>query len=198
MEWLKHAFAVDPPGPAQPDEAQALIVERVSGKSFATFLRERIFIPVGMSHTVVYEQGISTVPSRAYGYTLKEGKWTRKDQSVTSAVLGDGGIYSSIVDLARWHAALNRGGLIPAALWQEATTPFVLASGTPTAYGYGWFIETFANTQRLRHHGETRGFTNIVYRFPAQQLTIVVLTNRSDSAPWDRADRIATALLGGE
>ncbi len=59
-------------------------------------------------------------------------------------------------------------------------------------------VETFANVRRLRHHGETRGFTNIAYRFPARQLTIVVLTNRSDSAPWERADRIATALLDGE
>ncbi|MBC7894749.1 MAG: beta-lactamase family protein [Cytophagaceae bacterium] len=176
----------------------ALIVERVSGQRYGDFLAARIFGPVGMTATVAHEEGRTTVAHRAYGHRIGGDTVRRTDQSNTSAVLGDGGIYSSIVDLARWHAALNRGTLIPTALWQEATTPFVLTNGTPTEYGYGWFIETFANTQRLRHHGETRGFTNIAYRFPAQQLTIVVLTNRSDSAPWDRADRIATALLGGE
>jgi len=71
----------------------SLIVARASGKSFATFLRERIFLPLGMNHTVAYEVGISTVANRAFGYTMKDGVWTRKDQSTTSAVLGDGGIY---------------------------------------------------------------------------------------------------------
>jgi CubicO group peptidase (beta-lactamase class C family) len=175
----------------------SLIVERVSGQRYADFLATRIFGPVGMTATVAHEEGRTTIAHRAYGHRVHGDTVRRTDQSNTSAVLGDGGIYSSIVDLARWHTALNRGGLIPAALWQEATTPFVLTNGKPTEYGYGWFIETFAKTRRLRHHGETRGFTNIVYRFPAQHLTIVVLTNRSDSAPWDRADRIATMLLGG-
>lgn len=176
----------------------ALIVERVSGQRYAEFLKARIFDPVAMSATVAHEHGRTTVTHRAYGHHVDGDTVQRTDQSNTSAVLGDGGIYSSIVDLARWHAALNKGELIPAALWKEATTPFVLTNGTPTEYGYGWFIETFDGMQRLRHHGETRGFTNIAYRFPAQQLTIVVLTNRSDSAPWDRADRIATSLLGAQ
>jgi CubicO group peptidase (beta-lactamase class C family) len=176
----------------------ALIVERVSGQRYGDFLAARIFGPVGMTASVAHEEGRTTVPHRAYGHRVRGDTVRRTDQSNTSAVLGDGGIYSSVVDLARWHAALNRGSLIPAALWQEATTPFVLTNGTPTEYGYGWFVETFANVRRLRHHGETRGFTNIAYRFPARQLTIVVLTNRSDSAPWERADRIATALLDGE
>jgi CubicO group peptidase (beta-lactamase class C family) len=176
----------------------ALIVERVSGERYGDFLATRIFGPLGMTGTVAHDEGRTTVVHRAYGHRVRGDTVRRTDQSNTSAVLGDGGIYSSIVDLARWHAALNRGGLIPAALWQEATTPFVLTNGTPTTYGYGWFVETFANVERLRHHGETRGFTNIAYRFPAAQLTIVVLTNRSDSAPWDRADRIATALLDRE
>src|SRR3546814_9260236 len=76
----------------------ALIVGKASGQDFATFLRERIFKPLGMDNTVAFEQGISTVPNRAYGHSLVDGKWVRTDQSSTSAVLGDGGIYSSIDD----------------------------------------------------------------------------------------------------
>src|ERR1043165_9824975 len=68
----------------------ALIVGKASGKDFATFLRERIFTPLGMANTVAYEEGVSTVANRAYGYSPK---WTRTDQSLTSAVLGDGSIY---------------------------------------------------------------------------------------------------------
>jgi CubicO group peptidase (beta-lactamase class C family) len=173
----------------------ALIVERVSGQPYGAFLQARIFDPVGMSATVAHEEGRTIVAHRAYGYRVSGDTVRRTDQSNTSAVLGDGGIYSSVVDLAKWHAALDAGDLIPRALWTEATTPFVLTDGTPTEYGYGWFIDTFEGTPRLRHHGETRGFTNIAYRFPAHRLTIVVLTNRSDAAPWDRADHLATTLL---
>ena len=67
----------------------ALIVERASGKSFATFLHERIFTPLGMNNTVAHQDGVDAVSNRAFGYTMKNGTWTRKDQSVTSAVLGE-------------------------------------------------------------------------------------------------------------
>ncbi|MGH8187400.1 MAG: serine hydrolase domain-containing protein, partial [Steroidobacteraceae bacterium] len=87
----------------------ALIVERTSDLSFAAFLRKRIFMPLGMGNTVAYEDGQSTVVNRAFGYSSSGGAWTRTDQSQTSAVLGDGGIYSSIDDLARWDAALYDG-----------------------------------------------------------------------------------------
>jgi CubicO group peptidase (beta-lactamase class C family) len=79
----------------------AIIVEKASGKSFAAFLRERIFEPFGMRNT-----GTSTVSNRAFGYSRTETGWQRTDQNLTSAVLGDGGIYTSIDDLAKWDAAL--------------------------------------------------------------------------------------------
>jgi CubicO group peptidase (beta-lactamase class C family) len=66
----------------------ALIVGRCSGKDFATFLRERIFKPLHMQNTVAFEEGVSTVANRAYGYSLVNNSWTRTDQSLTSAVLG--------------------------------------------------------------------------------------------------------------
>ncbi|MBO1704404.1 serine hydrolase, partial [Eubacterium callanderi] len=68
--------------------------------------RERIFLPLGMRDTVAYERGVSNVAHRAYGYSYENGRWQRTDQSPTSATLGDGGIYSSIDDLAKWDAAL--------------------------------------------------------------------------------------------
>ncbi len=85
----------------------ALIVEGTSGLGFATFLRERIFLPLGMTGTVAHEEGTSTVGERAYGYSRTQDSWTRTDQGPTTAVLGDGGIYSSIDDLAKWDAALG-------------------------------------------------------------------------------------------
>jgi CubicO group peptidase (beta-lactamase class C family) len=79
----------------------AMIVEKVSGKPFGEFLRERIFAPLGMKNTLAYERGKNEVPQRAFGYTNRDGRWIEADQSSTSAVLGDGGIYSNVEDLAR-------------------------------------------------------------------------------------------------
>ena len=162
----------------------ALIVERVSGMRYADFVRDRIFVPLEMRATLAHEEGRSVVPQRAWGHTVQGDTVTRTDQSNTSAVLGDGGIYSSIDDLARWHASLSRAPLVGDSLWRATTSPFVLTNGTPTEYGFGWFVERYRGHVRLRHHGETRGFTNAVSRFPESGLTIVVLTNRTGSEPW--------------
>jgi CubicO group peptidase (beta-lactamase class C family) len=173
----------------------ALAVERTSGSTFAAYLRERIFAPLGMTNTVAFEDGVSTVTNRAYGYTIRDGAVTRTDQSTTSAVLGDGGVYSSVEDLAKWDAALTRQTLVDGTLWREATTPMQLADSSATDYGFGWFIERYKGHLRHRHHGETRGFTNSIMRFPDDSLTVVVLTNRNAGEPWVTAEKIADLFL---
>jgi len=165
----------------------SLIVARASGKSFATFLRERIFTPLGMSHTVAYEEGTSTVSNRAFGYTMKDGAWTRKDQSTTSAVLGDGGIYSSIDDLAKWDAALYDSRLLSNNSRRLAFTPHTATDEADVKYGFGWRI----SGETLWHSGETVGFRNVIIRNPSRRLTVVLLTNRDDPAPYETALAVA-------
>jgi CubicO group peptidase (beta-lactamase class C family) len=169
----------------------ALIVEKTSGQSFARFLHDRIFVPVGMSSTVAYEAGISTVPDRALGYTMRTSGVVPSDQSSTSAVLGDGGIYSSLHDLEAWHRALDEGTLLTADELRQAWTPMRLTDGTVTRYGFGWFVDSLPDGRRLSHHGETSGFTNFVLKYPERHLTVIVLTNRRGGAPWDLAARVA-------
>ena len=173
----------------------ALIVERVSGQRFADFLRDRIFAPLGMTGTVAHEETRSHVAQRAYGYTVNAAGVRRTDQSNTSAVLGDGGIYSSAADFAQWDRALEQHALVSAAAQQLAWTPPALAGGQPSEYGFGWFIDRDHGTMRLRHHGESRGFTNCILRYPDKRLTIVILTNRTGGAPWDVAQQIAELYL---
>lgn len=172
----------------------ALIVGKASGSDFAGFLRERIFLPLGMTHTVAFEDGISTVAGRAYGHRLAEGAWTRSDQSSTSAVLGDGGIYSSIDDLAKWDAALYGDRLLSDASRALAFAP---QTATPTgeedvdAYGYGWRL----HGDMLWHSGETIGFRNVILRFPRERLTVIVLSNRNHPEPYATARAIANLWL---
>ena len=169
----------------------ALIVERVSGQRFAPFLDEHIFRPLGMTGTVAYEAGISAVSNRAFGYTVDSARFRRRDQSNTSAVLGDGGIYSSLDDLAKWNAALDAHTLVSDADQREAWTSAITTRGAHVGYGFGWFTDSASDGLRLRHHGETSGFTNAILKIPARRLTIVILTNRAGGEPWELASRIA-------
>lgn len=165
----------------------ALIVERVSGQRYADFLQQRIFEPLGMG-AVAFENGRNQVPERAYGYSVKAGRWQRTDQSSTSAVLGDGGIYASIDDLARWDAALYDDRLL-----QQPWRAMAVAPATPTNepdvdfYGFGWRL----HGQLQWHSGESIGFRNVILRWPSRRLTVVLLTNRNDPEPYALARRIA-------
>ena len=171
----------------------SLIVERASGQRFAAYLREHIFEPLGMTATVAYENGVSTVATRAFGYTAHSGSWARTDQSSTSAVLGDGGIYSSIDDLAKWDAALYDDRLLSRKSRDLAFTPATHTDNPSVDYGYGWRI----TGETLWHSGETRGFRNVILRYPQRRLTIIVLSNRNEPEPYDTARAIARLYLPG-
>jgi CubicO group peptidase (beta-lactamase class C family) len=174
----------------------ALIVERASGERFAAFLRRRIFDRAGMPTAVAHEEGQSVVRERAYGHSLDRDVWRRTDQSRTSAVLGDGGIYASAVELARWSAALDRNTVLGAETFAQATTPVTLASGEPTHYGFGWFLDTHRGHRRQRHEGDSIGFRTAIQRYPDVGLTVIVLVNRG-AAPIDAlSDAVADLFLG--
>jgi CubicO group peptidase (beta-lactamase class C family) len=171
----------------------AMVVEKVSGMPFAEFLRQRIFEPLGMRNTVAYVYGKNPVTNRAYGYTHDAGVWLETDQSPTSATLGDGGVYSSLDDLAKWDEALRNHTLLGAREMRPAITPVVLPAGakfqvtepdgSPAAYGFGWFLSPYRGHARMWHYGESIGFRSAIERFTKDNLTIIVLQNRSDLDP---------------
>ena len=164
--------------------------------SFADYLDSRIFAPLGMRDTRSYGGEAATIPHRAYGYSEIDGKWTRTDQSTTSAVLGDGGIYSSIADLAKWDAALYDDRLLSDASRASTFSAHVQVVGEPyqASYGYGWRI----TGDSLWHSGETIGFRNVIVRYPQQRLTVVLLSNRNDPEPYATAEAIAKLYLPEE
>ena len=169
----------------------ALIVEKLSGQPYREFIDQRIFGPLKMWNTGAHEEGITEVPNRAYGYTVRPTGVVRTDQSMTSAVLGDGGIYASSWSFRIWDRALDEGKLLTREELQRAWTPARLTDGTLTRYGFGWFTERENGWLRISHHGETSGFTNFFLKYPERRLTVLVLTNRRGGAPWDLAAKIA-------
>jgi CubicO group peptidase (beta-lactamase class C family) len=186
-----------------------LVIEKVSGMSYEDFLQKRIFEPVGMRHSVVYQKGKNEISHRAYGNSQEHGQWMETDQSATSSTLGDGGLYSNLGDLARWDEALQKHTLLPEPAMAPALTPVKLADGSepsqpdghtltpgiPVRYGFGWFLDPLQGTPRMWHAGSTMGFRSVVERFSKEGVTIVILCNRADLEPKEYADKIAELLL---
>jgi CubicO group peptidase (beta-lactamase class C family) len=179
----------------------AMAVEKASGKGFAEFLHERIFVPLKMAHTIAYEKGKSEVANRAYGHTPQGGAFRETDQSSTSATLGDGGVYTSLTDLARWDDALQHNTLLSEAEMQPALTVVhptgspAEENGHPVSYGFGWFLDAYHGHERMWHYGETIGCRTSIQRFPKDHLTVIVLCNRADLSAIDLALKTAELYL---
>lgn len=179
----------------------AMIVQKISGMPFAEFLHRRIFSPLRMTSTLAYQYGKDHVPQRAYGYTNDAGVWLETDQSPTSATLGDGGIYSNVVDLAKWDQALRDHTLLSAAEMNPAITPVRLPlaaaqwpkgpDGDPVEYGFGWFLNPYRGHPRMWHYGSSIGFHTAIERFTRADLTVIVLANRTDVDPAALALKVA-------
>ena len=156
----------------------------------------------GLRPTFAYERGKNEVPHRAYGHTKEGDAWKETDQSPTSAVLGDGGIYSSLDDLAKWDRALREHRPLTAAEMGPALTPVQPTSGQASdehgvtvSYGFGWFLNPYRGHRRMSHDGSTIGFRTTIQRFPDDKLTVIVLANRADLDPEELALKVADLYL---
>jgi CubicO group peptidase (beta-lactamase class C family) len=189
-----------------------LIVANASGMPYRDFLQKRIFDPVGMKNSVVYQKGKNEVSQRAFGYSKAGEKPVETDQSSTSATLGDGGVYSNLRDMAKWDEALEKHTLLSEAEFAPALRPAKLADGSqphwpakqdgnnlapgkPLSYGFGWFLDPLNGHPRMWHAGGTMGFRTVIQRFTKDGVTIVILCNRADLDPTEYSDKIAGILL---
>jgi CubicO group peptidase (beta-lactamase class C family) len=182
-----------------------VIIAKVSRKPYGEFLNERIFAPLKMNHTIVFQKGKNEVPNRAFGHSKEGSTLKETDQSSTSATLGDGGIYSNLEDLAKWDDALRNHTLLSEKEFQPALTPVRLNDGSephwplepnddnlhpgkPVSYGFGWFLDPYESCggtrRRMWHTGSTMGFRTAIERFTdGDGLTVIILCNRTDLDP---------------
>jgi len=167
----------------------ALILERAAGRPFATVLADELFVPLGMAART-WREGDPPLPQRARGHRRHHGQYVCDDQNLTSGTAGDGGIYASADDLARWLGELMAPRVLPADLIRQALAPVGPADGQ-AAYAAGWFRS--ADGALAYHTGETIGFRNAVVWQVAAGRAAVVLTNRDDAEPLP----LAHAMLAG-
>lgn len=173
----------------------ALLVERLSKVSFAEYLHEKIFKPLEMNNTVAFQNGISFVNNRAYGYSKVDTGFVNSDQSLFSAVLGDGGVYSSTIDLIKWDHEVDSPTLLPKENFEQSFIKGKTTLDQEFDYGLGWRLDPYKNYERFYHTGGTSGFSNIYMKLPGHQLTIIILINIYDYNAKGYAEKVADIFI---
>jgi CubicO group peptidase (beta-lactamase class C family) len=161
-----------------------MVIQKVSGKPFARFLQERVFNPIGMTDTR-HDEPSSIVPNRAVGY-LWIGPGGLRNAELFKYMMsnrGDGGILSTVIDLARWDATLGSNRLLAATNCEAMWVPTRLKDGCACGYGLGWFIGNINGHRHVFHAGGSPGNASIISRYPDDKLTVILLSNGGGAYP---------------
>jgi CubicO group peptidase (beta-lactamase class C family) len=155
-----------------------LVIAKVSGLPYAQFMKERIFEPLGMHATSIYDVR-QIIPNRAAGYVLENDRLTNgMDISSAAEARGDVGVITTIEDMIKWNAALDDDRLLTEASRKAMFTPGTLNDGSYISYGYGWFRYPSRGNFMLAHTGGFRtGFNSVILRYPDKKLFVVMLCN---------------------
>jgi CubicO group peptidase (beta-lactamase class C family) len=179
-----------------------LIVEIAAEKPFHEFMVDEVLRPVGMNNSVLFQRGLNTVSNRAYGHSRKQDAWVRTDQSLTSAIRGDGAIYTSLIDYHKWLRGIDEQKLLSNESSKGMFSPQALTDRAGAHYGYGWFLDEYRGEPRIYHNGDTQGFRLCVQRFPKRKAAILIqLNNNIESDPNDQlvmnkiGERVADILI---
>jgi CubicO group peptidase (beta-lactamase class C family) len=172
-----------------------LIIERVSGKSYGEFLQENIFTPLGMKQTG-YEDPRRIIKNRATGYRQLPGDpITNVPYAEIFALYAAGGIYSTTEDLLLWDKALYTEKLLSRKAIEEMFTPFKdMYPGK--AYAYGWWTSQKFGRQEIAHGGNLAGFITYIARFPADRVTVIVLSNNGRGSSGKISNTLSAIVFG--
>jgi CubicO group peptidase (beta-lactamase class C family) len=168
-----------------------IIIHKATNKFYGDLLEEKIFKPLGMSTTrIISERDI--IPNRAAGYfllsdQLKNQGWVSPSLNSTA----DGNLYQTVLDLAKWDAALYTEKLLKQSRLNEMWTPVKFASGQTEPYGFGWSLAEVNGHRVIEHGGAWQGFTAHISRYVDDRLTVIVLANLARAGTSEIANGIA-------
>ncbi|MCX6955428.1 MAG: serine hydrolase, partial [Verrucomicrobia bacterium] len=173
------------------------VVARVSGRPFAEFCRDEVFLRHGLTHTAWRTQFDQVVPGRAAAYALERDGRFRVDLPYSN-IHGNGGLLTTVGDLLRWNDLLDH----PEGEWAEVVrlmhTPSKLKSGQPIENGLGLRLGQYRGTADISHSGGTAGYSTFLARFPEHHLSIAVLGNIYALDGGAHTYRIVDALIGSQ
>ncbi|WP_426955549.1 serine hydrolase domain-containing protein [Muricoccus radiodurans] len=173
-----------------------LIVERLSGEKLEDFLERRIFAPLGMRDTRMTPNVSEAIPNLATGYFPDgPGRWTRAAHAFP--LHGEGGLVSSVTDLALWarNASTRRLG----AEWLDELpkqTPFT--NGTVNRYARGLVVRPYRGLETVSHGGLWPGYRTEFLKVPSLDLAVIAICNAGDGDPNLAAHKALDAVLDGK
>lgn len=177
----------------------AEIVKRVTGDSMRVYAEDKIFKPLGMTHTHFHDDHTQIVKSRASGYGRKKGGdfWINM---TTLGMIGDGGVFTSVDDLLLWDQNFydNKLGKADKSLIDKMLTPGVLKSGEKLDYAFGLGISEYKGLKMVSHGGSFVGFRADMIRFPEQKFSVIVLANLGNINPSRLAKQVADIYLADQ
>jgi len=170
------------------------VIARVSGKPWPDFLSERVFRPLAMTATRTTTT-TDLVPRRARGYAWTENRYVNAPEFL--ALRPSGAFLSTVLDLAKWDAALYESRVLSKASRDMMWTPVRLTGGASQTFGYGfgWQLDSVDGHWRVHHGGSLPGFRAEMARFPNDSLTVIVLTNADGAQPEAIAKAVARTYL---
>jgi CubicO group peptidase (beta-lactamase class C family) len=168
-----------------------LIIERASGTPYADFLQETIFTPLGMARTG-YDVSSRLIKNRAAGYARRSGETVNAAYMDMTIPYAAGALYSTTGDLLRWDQALYTDTLVSSKSRDEMFTP------VKSGYGYGWGISKRFDRQEIGHGGGIYGFATNIDRFPADRVTVVVLSNFEGASAGRISNDLAAIVFGAK
>jgi CubicO group peptidase (beta-lactamase class C family) len=167
------------------------VIERVSGQTYARFLREHIFRPLGMKNTLVSDATRPAIPNRATSFRREDAWLLPIDYTPLNLVCGDRGINSTLNDLLKWTRAIARHGLATEASWQAAMAPALLNDGQPVPAGFGWVLGDRDGAAAMAESGAWAGFRGHLEHCPDRGYSVIILSNHAGVVPMELADKIA-------
>jgi CubicO group peptidase (beta-lactamase class C family) len=168
-----------------------ILIHKVSGKFYGDLLQEKIFKPLAMTTARIINEA-DIIPNRAAGYHLVKGEL--KNQQWVSPTLNttaDGSLYLTVLDMAKWDAALYSEKLLKKTSLEQMWTPVKLNNGKTQAYGFGWSFGEIKGHKIIEHGGAWQGFTTFIARYVDDKLSVIVLTNLAGADPGKIAHGIA-------
>ena len=172
----------------------AEIISKVSGKHWGDFLNERLFAPLQMNATRTTNM-IELVQNRANGYVWRNGKL--QNANIYFALRPSGAFLSTVLDLAKWDAALESGKILKQSTLEQMWTPVKLNDGKTHPYGFGWELEPIAGHKQVNHGGSLPGFRAQLARLVDDKLTVAVLTNGDNANAAAIASGVANFYIPG-
>lgn len=173
------------------------IVQRVSGKSLKEFAHERLFAPLGMTNTHFHDHHDHVVRNRAFGYSpSKEPHGSEFVLDITTLNhVGDGGVFTTVEDLALWDANFYDPRVGGPELLELMHTVGLLNDGSEHGYAFGLRVADIQGRPSVSHGGSWVGYRAEMLRFPDERLTVICLANRGDVNPSQICRQIAAAFF---